>query len=223
MQKGFGMLRSALEDEFIGCVVRNAACVLAGSKPAALFNFFPGGPCGAARRRGGVRGRLASAALVGGFNARYVSRGLSCASLSADGRRALLLLFRAESLRALLDNAECSRFLAERGYDAASVDGLVACLKRRVRAYERGRASGACAGACASCPFPHEVGVVLGYPLEDVRGFIDNGGRSAAAQGPWKAYGDPGQARARWKELDACRRRVEQKYAEGAPFEALIA
>lgn len=34
----------AFGEQFCQCVVRNAACVLAGIKPAALFNFIPRRP-----------------------------------------------------------------------------------------------------------------------------------------------------------------------------------
>lgn len=217
------MRRAAVEEEFIACVVRNAACVLGGRKPAALFNYYPGGARGGGRRVGAARGRAATAALVAGFNARYRPRGLGCAVLASDERRALLLLFRADALREVLADGERARFLAERGFDAGTVGGLVASLRRRVRAYELERAAGRCPGDCARCAFPHEVGVVLGYPLEDVRGFIENAGRGAAAVGPWKSYGDPDAARARWERLEACRRKVMGDYASGAPFEALIA
>lgn len=38
---------------------------------------------------------------------------------------------------------------------------------------------------------PHEVGIFLGYPLEDVLGFIANGGKNCLTCGYWKVYADP--------------------------------
>ena len=54
--------------------------------------------------------------------------------------------------------------------------------------------------------FPHEIGVFLGYPLDDVRGFIENphGGKVC---GTWKVYGDEAQAEKafeRFKRCSAC-------------------
>lgn len=43
---------------------------------------------------------------------------------------------------------------------------------------------------CLEREFPHEIGVFLGYPLEDVVGFIRNRGRNYTCCGYWKAYGD---------------------------------
>ena len=36
--------------------------------------------------------------------------------------------------------------------------------------------------------FPHEMGVLLGYPAEDVRGFIENKGKNFLYTGYWKVY-----------------------------------
>ena len=38
--------------------------------------------------------------------------------------------------------------------------------------------------------FPHEIGLFLGYPLEDVKGFIINAGKNSKSTGYWKVYGD---------------------------------
>lgn len=36
--------------------------------------------------------------------------------------------------------------------------------------------------------FPHEMGIFLGYPVEDVEGFIQNNGRNSLYTGYWKVY-----------------------------------
>ena len=38
--------------------------------------------------------------------------------------------------------------------------------------------------------FPHEIGVFLGYPLDDVKGFIKNEGKKYLMIGYWKVYSD---------------------------------
>lgn len=38
--------------------------------------------------------------------------------------------------------------------------------------------------------FPHEIGLLLEYPLEDVIGFIENEGRNYLYSGYWKVYAD---------------------------------
>ena len=41
---------------------------------------------------------------------------------------------------------------------------------------------------CGEPGFPHEMGVLLGYPVEDVRGFMEQNGQNALYQGYWKVY-----------------------------------
>jgi hypothetical protein len=56
-----------------------------------------------------------------------------------------------------------------------------------------------------NCGCPHEVGLFLGYPLEDVLGFIKNRGSRYKLCGPWKVYGDVEQARNNFRKYDFCR------------------
>lgn len=43
--------------------------------------------------------------------------------------------------------------------------------------------------------FPHEIGIFLGYPLKDVRGFIeDNKSGTSVPQGRWRVFGDPAES-----------------------------
>ena len=72
----------AFEEQFCQCVVRNAACVLAGIKPAALFNFIPRRPqectvCSCERLCDAqVRRQAAQHALE--FTRTYSQRGVRC-------------------------------------------------------------------------------------------------------------------------------------------------
>lgn len=57
---------------------------------------------------------------------------------------------------------------------------------------------------CTETDFPHEIGVFLGYPLEDVIGFVRHKGKNYTCKGYWKAYGDPEAARARFASYRKC-------------------
>ena len=62
--------------------------------------------------------------------------------------------------------------------------------------------------------FPHEIGLFLGYPVEDVKGFIRYGGAGCKLCGCWKVYGDVEHAASQFARIArvcrACVRRVEQ-------------
>ena len=45
-----------------------------------------------------------------------------------------------------------------------------------------------CARLSTGGDFPHEVGLFLGYPVEDVIGFIENKGKNCLCCGCWKCY-----------------------------------
>jgi hypothetical protein len=57
--------------------------------------------------------------------------------------------------------------------------------------------------------FPHEVGLFLGYPAEDVLGFVEHKGQNYKLCGYWKVYGDVEQAKLRFRQYDVCRGRVQ--------------
>lgn len=65
------------------------------------------------------------------------------------------------------------------GYGGSDVEEYVRELVRRIHGAYRKKNL-----------FPHEIGIFLGYPLEDVLGFWLFGGRNAKMEGEWKVYSD---------------------------------
>ncbi|MEA4955834.1 MAG: DUF3793 family protein [Pseudoflavonifractor sp.] len=54
--------------------------------------------------------------------------------------------------------------------------------------------------------FPHEIGLFLDYPPEDVEGFLnDPGGMGCQLCGCWKVYHDAEGARRRFRQFRLCR------------------
>ncbi|MDI9519286.1 MAG: DUF3793 family protein [Bacillota bacterium] len=54
--------------------------------------------------------------------------------------------------------------------------------------------------------FPHEIGLFLGYPIEDVLGFIKHKGKNYTLCGAWKVYGKPKDAQKRFDLFENCRK-----------------
>jgi hypothetical protein len=52
--------------------------------------------------------------------------------------------------------------------------------------------------------FPHEVGIFLGYPLEDVKAFEVMSGRACRYSGFWKVYGNVGSAVKQMEVYKSC-------------------
>lgn len=157
-------------------VVRQAAPTLAGIKTGSLF------PCPCAEKDvllGEIRA----------FNRHYLSRGLCLLPLRFTEGKALLYLYRPAALRRDLREQTAEALLADAGYPCGSCGGCVARLVRRMR---------------EGAEFPHEVGLFLSYPPEDVKGFINHCANGFKCAGLWKVYGDEEKARSLFEKYRKC-------------------
>ena len=112
--------------------------------------------------------------------------------LSRSGGRCLILFYREAGLSAHLNSRAVRRLIREYGYtDKMELSEMLARLSGRARDF-----------AERDMGFPHEIGAFLGYPAEDVRGFIENQGRKFLMTGYWKVYSDPERAGIIFKEFD---------------------
>lgn len=106
------------------------------------------------------------------------------------GGRPLVLLYDKAMLEKTLVCEAVRCFLASLGYPAAASVSPVLChLKSRF----------------AKEDFPHEVGLFLGYPAEDVSGFVRHRGQNYKFCGYWKVYGDVEEAKKLFRRYDFCR------------------
>ena len=188
-----------LEARFVRCLVCQAGIVLAGRKPSAVFGFrMP--PDDAARPTSMCRLRVKT--LIGTYAWHLRRFGVRVSLLGWREGRAMLLVWRPRRIRRLLSDAGAHEFLAKNHLPSRS-GALMGELRRRLRAYYNDRT-----------PFPHEIGFVLGYPIEDVDGFMSDGG--------WKVYGDVDEALRRFKELEREELRIKRLYSEGTPLRGLL-
>jgi len=175
-------------------LIRHCSPTLAGLKTGALFS------CPFAS---GTQMR----ACVRSWNARLRNKGLRVLPLRCHKERTLIYIYRSSALLRDLGRIQTAQLLAELGYPCLSPERCIAHLMRRLT---RGG------------PFPHEIGLFLGYPAEDVRGFI----RDPAAckyVGCWKVYGDVHAARALFARYKECTRLYGARLALGASLEQLTA
>lgn len=89
------------------------------------------------------------------------------------------LLFHRSQLEAYLYDPDVLRILREDGYTDLSLGGILRHFQGRFQAHMLDKVG-----------FPHEMGLLLGYPTEDVEGFIRNRGQNALYSGYWKVYRD---------------------------------
>ena len=70
--------------------------------------------------------------------------------------------------------------------------------------------------------FPHEVGLFLSYPPEDVAGFIANNARRCKCSGLWKVYGDEARAKRMFRAFKTCTADYCRHLRSGKTLEELV-
>lgn len=127
------------------------------------------------------------------FNRRAAARGLKIKVLREEcgcGGRSLILVYSPALLSKRLAMPENRELLREYGYSAdMTADECLERLATRTKCDD----------------FPHEIGVFLDYPVEDVRGFVENCGCNYKLCGCWKVYGSVENARRKFAAYDRCR------------------
>lgn len=101
------------------------------------------------------------------------------------------------------------------GYDTGSLAACIELLHKRICGTDlQSTLSG-------SCAFPHEIGLFLGYPFEDVMGFIENKGENYLCSGCWKVYSCEQDAKECFCKYKECTRAYEELFDEGVSLECL--
>ena len=190
-------------------VVQHCAPTLAGVKPANLFNCPT--LCGAAFRHECAE----HGAAVASCRAKIAQGGVSLAILLQRQTGALVFVYRIDQVARMLAQSLSRSFLAARGYDTSSPHAAIRSLRERMERHECSR------GACERCEFPHEVGLFLGYPYDDVMAFIARGGAAATCTGAWQAYSDEQAARDTFECYKRHTRLFVEMFESGTPIEEL--
>lgn len=155
-------------------LVRNCAPTLAGIKTGNMFT------CPYASK-----GALLDS--IRSINKRLSAKGLRLLPLRFSEEKALIYLYRPASLRQDLSGADAARILRQQGYNTDSCEQCVVHLAKKLRSQEE---------------FPHEIGLFLGYPPEDVCGFLEN--RTCKCVGCWKVYGDEAASKKKFAQYKKC-------------------
>lgn len=132
--------------------------------------------------------------------------GISIHLLSDHDDRRLLYIYRRSALLKLLSDPEIQSFLRDFSYKDFSIAACLGLLTKHVGEEK---------------PFPHEIGIFLGYPLKDVSGFIANKGKNAKLTGYWKVYDNEEEAVRTFALYADCRRDLWEKFRQGFSFREL--
>ena len=155
-------------------IVLHCAPTLAGLKTGSLFSYF-------------IEDRENISQEIRKLNRVFVPKGLCLLPLYCCENRVLMYLYRPEYLKKDLIQKEAAEILEKYGYKGKSCGQCLQTLKKRIS--EEGG-------------FPHEIGLFLSYPPEDVNGFIER--KVCKFVGYWKVYGNEVKARDTFEKYRKC-------------------
>jgi hypothetical protein len=135
-------------------------------------------------------------------------RGLHIRLIPASEKRRLVYIYSDEMLKQRLRCKAIRRFLF--GYGYALELTTEQCLDRLSERLSEDE-------------FPHEIGIFLDYPLEDVKGFIKNCGQHCKLCGVWKVYGNVERARRIFAQYHCCRAELCTQLEQGKKLAACVA
>lgn len=127
---------------------------------------------------------------------------LTAHCLRHQGGRITVLLYARRQMQAIWENPAHQAFLAPYGYrPEMRLHEVFTQLRKRMQ---------------ESAAFPHEIGIFLGYPLEDVQGYIAHRGQASKLVGHWKVYGNPQKARGLFERYHFACRHLTDALAQGS-------
>ena len=123
------------------------------------------------------------------LNRCFKGKGLRAIPLKISEKNVIIYLYRPGKLKADLSSDEAKDILKKKGYCCDSIENAIVNLIHHIR--EDGS-------------FPHEIGLFLGYPPIDVKGFMEDTRKGVKCVGYWKVYGDKEKAEKTFSNYRKC-------------------
>ncbi len=133
-------------------------------------------------------------------------KGVRVLPLKYDKSRVLIYVYRPYLLAVDLSDEYACSLLRNKGYHSLDMNSCIAELRQRV-------------SICSE--FPHEIGLFLGYPPEDVYGFILHKGNCSKCTGCWKVYANEEEAAKKFAKFRKCSDIYYSKWLQGTPIHKL--
>ncbi len=140
------------------------------------------------------------------YNSLLESKGLKMLLLQKKHDRFLVMVYRPTMIAQYIQRRDVKQFLLELGYPSCVSQEALSHLMVRLNNEK---------------DFPHEVGIFLGYPFDDVCSFIRNKGCNGLCDGCWKVYSDVASAQKRFKQFKKCTAIYQKHYAKGKKLQDL--
>lgn len=138
------------------------------------------------------------------LNKKVQHKGLRVIPLRYGKKQAIIYVYRPNQLEEDLKQPIAHTLLQKCGYCCKKSNCCIQQLVLRLKDYK---------------DFPHEIGLFLGYPPEDVKGFIDN--KKETYCGFWKVYTNPEKAKRLFGQYKKCSEIYMKLWNNGASLEQL--
>lgn len=130
--------------------------------------------------------------------------------LYTDENKSILLLYNDKELESYLHEKSISQFMKAQGYHTLGIEDILDEISKRFKCFKDNK--------CNYDGFPHELGIILGYPIWDVIGFIENKGKNSLYTGYWKVYKNLEQANETFLKYEKAKELVMKNIMKGIPF-----
>ncbi len=134
------------------------------------------------------------------WNEKFMQSGVKLILLKTINKSALIYMYREDMLKKDLSSAAATKILKLFSYKDNSIEYTLKKLSARLSTYDE---------------FPHEIGLFLGYPPEDVYGFICNKGQNCNLCKYWKVYANEEEALIKFARYDKCKAIYKKLWQEG--------
>lgn len=141
------------------------------------------------------------------LNKKFQLKGLRIIPLNFKCNRVLLYIYRPQQLKKDLANDKAKLLLKEYGYISDIPEINIVKLIDKFKTQKK---------------FPHEIGLFLGYPPEDVKGFIENNAKNFKCNGCWKVYGDEKNACKTFECYKNCTKSLYNQWQKEKSIDKLI-
>ena len=183
-----------------GTLARHAAPCLAGIKPANLVAFSD-----------------TDIRWCDTYNALLNVQGIYFTPLCVCKNRAQVLIYRKDMLARFCAEPKVAAILQSFGYTPAEgLNSIIMQLKSRMVALAK-----KCNRQCKDI-FPHEIGLFLGYPVDDVIQYVKTGGRNCLFCGYWKVYSNPERALRIFHQYTECKERFALQIKSGMTISDIV-
>jgi hypothetical protein len=201
-------------DVFAHELVEQCAPVLGGIKPAGMFSCSHCEYAGSDEHGSRIFQRISREMIdfaVDKARGEVEDSGIKLRILAHRKHTTLIFAYRPSLMSAFINAEPGASLLDVEGYDVSSVEGALDTLYGKMAdfdAHPHDERTGI-------DRFPHEIGIMLGYPVEDVMRFVQQRSRGILLLGYWNVYTDISRAHRIFSLYDSCKSTLLSRFGDG--------